>query len=374
MKKYLSILLISLSSIIFLVESLHAQGCVAIRHFSTCNAVNDGSNVAFEDGQWQFGASYQHFKSDRHFKGTHEEVDRKVNNTEVINYANTADFTLTYAPTTRLSFNLILPYVHFGRSSLYEHGLVYGEYVKQERRTTHASGLGDIRLSANYWLLDFDKHPSNNISVGLGIKLPTGNYNVKDYWYNVGPEGSPELRPVDQSIQPGDGGFGVTLEFNAYQEVFNHTYLYAGGFYLINSRETNGTRTFRETLVKDILDNEAIMSVPDQYMLRAGVSRSIMKLPGLSLSVGGRIEGIPVRDLVGGDDGFRRPGYVISVEPAINYMRGKNNFNLSVPIALQRNRLQSVTDKETEETLGIPRHGDAAFADYLISFSYARRF
>lgn len=374
MKKFICILSFISFVCLAATHSLYAQGCVAIRHFSTCNAINDGSNVAFQEGQWQIGLAYRYFRSDRHYRGTHEEVDRQVNNTEVINYANSVDLNLTYAPTSRLSLNLSVPYVHFDRSSLYEHGLVYGSYVKQERRVSSASGLGDVRLSANYWLLDFDEHPGRNIAVGLGIKLPTGNYAAEDLFYNVGPNVGNEIRPVDQSIQPGDGGFGITLEFNAYQEIFSHTYLYAGGFYLINPRETNGTRTFRETLVRDVLDNEAIMAVPDQYMIRAGLSRSMMAVPGLSVSVGGRMEGVPVRDLAGGNDGFRRPGYVISVEPGVNYMAGKNNFTLNVPIALQRNRLQSVTDKETEVRLGIPRHGDAAFADYLISFAYARRF
>lgn len=374
MKKYIYILFISIFINLANTPELYAQGCVAIRHFSSCNAINDGSNVAFQEGQWQIGLAYRHFKSDRHFQGTHEEVDRQVNNTEVINYANSVDLSLTYAHSPRLNFNLIIPYVHYDRSSLYEHGLVYGSYVKQERRVSSASGLGDIRLSANYWLLDFEKHSGKNISVGLGVKLPSGNYAAEDLFYNVGPDGGNELRPVDQSIQPGDGGFGVTLELNAYQEVFNHTYLYGGGFYLINPRETNGTRTFRETLVRDVLDNEAIMAVPDQYMIRAGLSRSIIGIPGLSVSVGGRMEGVPVRDLVGGNGGFRRPGYVISIEPGLNYMAGKNNFTLNVPVALQRNRLQSTTDKETEVRLGIPRHGDAAFADYLISFAYTRRF
>ncbi|MEK6478783.1 transporter [Catalinimonas sp. 4WD22] len=373
MKKYLSVLLITIATTLT-TTYLQAQGCVAIRHFSTCNAINDGSNVAFQDGQWQIAASYRYYKSDRHFRGKHEEVDRQVNNTEVINIANAVDLTLTYALNPRLSLNLILPYVHYSRSSLYEHGLVNGEYVKEERRMTYASGLADMRLSANYWLLDFDENPGGNISLGLGVKLPTGNYGAEDLFYNVGPDGGNEIRTVDQSIQPGDGGFGFTVEFNAYKELFSHTYFYAAGFYLINPRETNGTRTYRETLVANVLDNEAIMSVPDQYSLRAGISRSILRVPGLSVSLGGRFEGVPVEDLIGGSEGFRRPGYVISLEPGINYMKGKNNINLSVPFALERNRLQSVTDMETEENLGIPRHGDAAFADYLISLSYSRRF
>ncbi|MDF9796981.1 hypothetical protein OKW21_002244 [Catalinimonas alkaloidigena] len=374
MKKSLFIILCLSTLGVITIQHIHAQGCVAIRHFSTCSAINDGSNVALHEGQWQIGAAYRYFKSDRHFRGTQEEVDRQVNNTEVINISNSVDVTLTYALNPRLSFNLVLPYVHYSRSSLYEHGLVNGEYVKQERKKTYASGISDVRLSANYWLLDFDRNPGGNIAVGFGIKLPTGNYQAEDLFYNVGPDGGDESRTVDQSIQPGDGGFGLTVEFNAYKEAFSHTYLYAAGFYLINPRETNGARTYRETLVANVLDNEAIMSVPDQYMLRGGISRSIMRLAGLSFSVGARFEGVPVRDLLGGSEGFRRPGYVLSIEPGINFMKGQHNINLSIPVALERNRLQSVTDKETEDALGIPRHGDAAFADYLISLSYSRRF
>jgi hypothetical protein len=47
---------------------------------------------------------------------------------------------------------------------------------------------------------------------GLGVKIPTGDYNAKDYFHK--PEGL-VLLPVDQSIQPGDGGWGVITEIDA---------------------------------------------------------------------------------------------------------------------------------------------------------------
>jgi hypothetical protein len=81
-----------------------------------------------------------------------------------------------------------------------------------------------------------------------------------------------------------------------------------------------------------------------------------------------RFEGIPVRDLVGGSQGFRRPGNILSIEPSVNYMRGGTTLFLSVPVAIRRERPQSVTDLETEIATGSPRNGDSAFADYLISF------
>lgn len=108
-------------------------------------------------------------------------------------------------------------------------------------------------------------------------------------------------------------------------------------------------------------------------MARAGLSYAT-PLHGLSASLGWRIEGIPVYDLVGGSGGFRRPGYVTSIEPSLAYMKGRTTLSLNVPVALVRNRTQSVTDKETERLTGKPRQGDAAFADYSVSVGFGYRF
>ena len=116
--------------------------------------------------------------------------------------------------------------------------------------------------------------------MGLGLKLPTGDYNYKDYNYNVGPNGTKELRPVDQSIQLGDGGTGITLELNAFYSILHNLSVYGNFYYLSNPREQNGTRTYRETLSAN-LANEAIMSVPDQYMLRTGINYSPNSIKGL---------------------------------------------------------------------------------------------
>lgn len=59
----------------------------------------------------------------------------------------------------------------------------------------------------------------------------------------------------------------------------------------------------------------------------------------------------------------------MSIEPAINVIvKGKNAATLAVPIAIYRNRFQSVPD------MARGAHGDAAFADYLILAGYSRRF
>lgn len=86
------------------------------------------------------------------------------------------------------------------------------------------------------------------------------------------------------------------------------------------------------------------------------------------------MEGIPSSDIIGGSAGYRRPGYAVSVEPGVSYVYNSYIFNLSVPIALYRNRIQSFSDKQRTRETGVYTIGDAAFADYLINFSIAYRF
>jgi hypothetical protein len=107
-------------------------------------------------------------------------------------------------------------------------------------------------------------------------------------------------------------------------------------------------------------------------MARIGAAYSAIT-HGMAFSLGGRVEGIPSTDLIGSSAGFRRPGYVISAEPGVIYAVKKWNFSLTVPIALERNRIQSYSDKQRTESTGNYTIGDAAFADYSINFNLAYR-
>lgn len=345
-------------------EALQAQGCVAIRHFSTCNG-NSQSGAILQKGELQIGANYRYFESFRHFRGSEEEHDRITNNTEVINYSHAVDISGTYGLMDRLFATITLPLVYNERSSLYEHG-------RTERHSTFSSGLADMRLGVGYWLLPEASHPLQNIALGLGVKIPTGNAAATDEFQNVGPNGEAEVRPVDQSIQPGDGGWGIVLDFQGYQNIIQNLSLYASGFYMLNPQEISDTRTYRETL-SPVLQNESLMSIPDQYSVRGGLNYGLPSI-GVAASVGLRYEGVPVKDLIGGSEGFRRPGSVLSIEPGISYTKDRLSLNASLPFALARNRPQSVTDLETEIATGMPRNGDAAFADYLLNIGATWRF
>ncbi|HEY9702126.1 MAG TPA: hypothetical protein V6C58_06755, partial [Allocoleopsis sp.] len=61
----------------------------------------------------------------------------------------------------------------------------------------------------------------------------------------------------------------------------------------------------------------------------------------------------------------------VSVEPGISSQFGNFNAALTVPYALYRNRVKSVYD--LADPTG-QRHGDAAFADYLVNATITYRF
>lgn len=337
------------------------QGCVAIKQVSSVG-LGSSSSSFLKKNDIQVGLNFRHFKSFRHFAGTTENPDRVVSGTEVINWSSALDFNIAYGLKNYWYITSSIPFSYTDRSSLYEHG-------RNSRRISTSKGLGDVRLGLSKWIFDPQKSKKYNLSVGMGFKLPTGNWNYKDSFYNVGPGGTAELRPVDQSIQLGDGGLGVYMEIQGYYQISHRASIYLQAYYMVNPRDTNKTRTYRETL-SSTLRNEAHNSVSDQYVLRAGLNYSISQRYHIAGFGGMRVEGIPVYDFIGKSNGFRRPGYVVTVEPGLSWMTGKSSFLLSVPYAVKRDRKQSVTDKEVQAATGKPRNGDAAFADYLINFSF----
>lgn len=333
----------------------YGQGCVAIRGFSACAGTSTTTNI-LKKGDISVGSAYRYFKSYKHFRGSHEETFRVEQGTEVINLSHFLDVNVSYGLTNRLSLNLSLPFAYNDRSSMYEHG---GNAFRQ-RKHTYSSGLGDMRLSATYWMFD-PNNSKGNLAVGLGVKAPSGNYNVKGNFYDT--LGNFTEAPVDQSIQLGDGGWGGTFELQGFKTFGTKVFGYVNAFYLVNPRVTNGVKA---------RNRGDEMSVADQYMARIGAAYSGL-VSGMAFSLGGRMEGIPSSDLIGSSAGFRRPGYVISAEPGILYAVKKWNFSLTVPIALDRNRVQSYSDKQRTESTGKYTIGDAAFADYSINFNLSYR-
>lgn len=317
-----------------------------------------------DSSKWQLSINNRYFKSFRHFVGTEEQKQRQTLGNEVINHSTATDIAVIRKIGSRWSLMLDLPVLSNSRSSLYEHGNI-------GRFTTHSFGLGDMRIAAYSWLWNPEKMYKGNLQVGLGLKLPTGAYNYQDYFRTT--DSTKRLGPVDQSIQLGDGGTGITLELNGYYNFTHALSLYGNFYYLSNPREQNGVSTARggTPSATAVFNGSDVMSVPDQLMIRAGVNYMVRNV---TLSAGLREEALPVHDLIGGSNGFRRPGKILTVEPGITYSFHTVNVFAYVPVAVSRNRTQSVPDKLTTERTGKYTQGDAAFADYSINVGASFRF
>lgn len=339
-----------------------AQGCV-VAHGSGMPAA---FGTADPSNPWSLSLAYRWFQSDRHFVGKEEQKHRQAEGSQVINRSHFVDASLEYALSPRYSLVLTVPYVSHDRSSVVRDS----NRVILERYHTQASGLGDVQVGGTAWVWDPAQPRVGNLQVGLGLVLPTGKDDLRDI-FEVYDSATKRIvaanRTVDQSIQPGSGGYGINFNAYGYRTLGSGFTLFGNGNYTATPQNKNGVPTYRSNPF------EAVMSIPDTYLARAGVEYAVPALRGVSFSLGARIEGVRVRDLIGDSTGFRRPGYSLAIEPGIGYSRRTWSARLYVPFAVERNRLQSVPDKFQTTATGVFSQGDAAFADYLIMLSWTGR-
>jgi len=320
----------------------------------------DGSTYT-PTGEWNFNLSARNLRSTDHYNTDIEQVQRQTLGTYVVNLQKSIDLTIGYQASPRLSVAASVPFISASWSIPSPTAPKPGPRAQED-----ALGIGDISVAARSWVLNPKSHPMGNFAVGLGLKIPTGKSNVQDTFPGINGLNN-TLRAVDMSVQPGDGGWGITTEISAFKRI-SRVMLFGSGNYLINPRDTNNTPSIlvslgagNPTLPNNV--NRLVNSVPDQYLVRLGGSVGIGH--GFGVSAAWRVEGLPRYDLIGRSDGFRRPGLEMFVEPGISYSRGSSSFGFSVPWGVYRNR------KPDAYTGAL---GDATFPRFIILGTYSVRF
>jgi len=382
---YSKIIFIVFILILFQTEKVSAQGCVAVRQMGGLY-MNSASSYNLNKGEFQVGTTYRYFHSWRHFVGKEEQKERQttggghdengVEQGNAVNiYSHALDFNLSYGLTNRIQINATLPYVHNERSQV----LRQTSPVKDTLRySVYAQGIADARLSVNYWFFDPKMAHKGNVMLGMGVKLNTGSHEKKDDAPQA--DGTTKSVIMDQAIQPGDGGVGVSVEVQAFRQIVGRLYGFANGYYLFNPKESNGTF---KSAPKPGLEGYEIYASPDQYFARAGLSAAIDKNENFNVSLAARVEGIPAYDAFGGQVAYRRPGYVVAVEYGFSYHLGKHTLSLFIPYNIVKNRIQSAADIASQDLINsaisdpskyVHVQGDAAFADYSINVGYSYRF
>ena len=170
------------------------------------------------------------------------------------------------------------------------------------------------------------------------------------------------------SVQPGDGGWGLTMDLAGFKRVPYAT-LFGSASYLANPKDRNDTTSIAYNISPAAVppinaDGTSYNSVPDQFMARLGGAVPIGK-SGFACSFAWRVEGLPRYDVFGESHGFRRPGVEMFLEPGASYARGSHVYSVQIPFGYYRNRFPNPYTGNK---------GDATFPKYIVLASYGYRF
>lgn len=340
---------VAFAAVVGHVSDASAQGCILFRQTSPMFGTT--GTLGEEVGTWSVTFTGRNSTADHHYNGTVRQIQRETEQTYVVNRQNSMTATIGYQLSPRISLNAGIPYVEasWGIPSPRTGG-------PAARANENAHGVGDITTLARVALISPSSGRSWNILVGGGVKFPTGNNESTDMF----PDGSGvnnEVRYVDISVNPGDGGWGMIWDLQGYKAMGRFT-TFGSGTYLVNPRNT-GAPT-RGTLLTATPTN--VNTVSDQFVFRAGTTMGVTQ--HIAASIAWRVEGVPRYDVIGRSDGFRRPGVEMYWEPGVTVSAGRHAISFNVPIGYYFNRFPNPYTGA---------RGDSTFPEYVAIGTYSMR-
>jgi hypothetical protein len=222
--------------------------------------------------------------------------------------------------------------------------------AKGLRAGWNVDGIGDLVIQPQVLCLHPKEHPYENVVLGLGIKVPTGNWDEKRNIPNLNGQFLGRTTVYPQAVMPGDGGTGIVASMDAFKtfrapKLVRGQTVFLSGSYLVNPRNTNGASSIISSagvpLTPNFL-NELSNSVADAYSVQAGCA---LKIPGtwnkpnfkgLRARAVYRWEGVRAHDLIGPAGGFRQPGWAMSIGPGVTWARNRDLLMVDVPITFLR--------------------------------------
>jgi len=336
---------------------LDAQGCILARSpEQTGLPLAEGGTL--EPGHFQLTLGERHQYSYQHYVGDVYQEYRAQAGNQVENRINLITANVTYQWSPRISFEVDVPYLFATRKS-------------QNSPIKYSSvGIGDTIIGASSWIRNPQHAAHNNFSIGLGLLMPTGNDDVQNT-VNTNTTGTGAATnvtaPVDYSIQPGNGGWGMVMQWMGYQRISKALTFYTDGDYIATQGGTNGIQRGATLSTTQPLNN--YVAISDQYLFEGGLAFPVKQVKGLSGTFALRDEGVPADNLFpNSNDGFRRPGFAVTAGPAAQYNGHADLFTAGVYKAVHRDRTSSYPD----QVYGT--HGDAAFAQYVWLATWTHRF
>jgi hypothetical protein len=331
--------------------SASGQGCVAAhsdqRPFSQLIAPELAAQPASPSHihNLTVNIGYRVFNSNKYFVGS-TEIARP---TAVENHQNIFDVGMEYQLNPRWSILADIPVYNGTRNQIYPPSGIF-----------QVSGLGDVTVGLQRWMFRPPTESGGNVALNMQLKMPTG---IDDATGSAKLNGQIVKATADPSLQPGDGTWAFSAGGQAYHALWRSASAYGQGNYLFSPADTNGVPSFRTQ------PGQGVISATDQYLYRLGVSQRVPKVKHVMLSAGIRGEGVPVHDVFGASDGFRRPGFILSFDPGLMMNYRRDTLSVNGPWAIYRDRPPSVPEIEYNIT-----NGDAFFADYTVIVNLTHHF
>ena len=202
---------------------------------SNCFLVTGTQEGVSPEGQFIADLSFRHVVLDRGLRGT-QRVDQvftpKVNfeagllepnhHREIKTINNLAQFDLSYGLTETFTVQMAVP---FFNQRVHEHfdGVSASNPEGTFFRSDGTDGFGDVRIIGKYNLLTTTKHLFVG---GLGVKLPTGEYNLRDSFGAIN----------EPTLMPGTGSFDALASvYYAYQIIPHEFDAFFSGSQQINT-------------------------------------------------------------------------------------------------------------------------------------------
>jgi hypothetical protein len=277
-----------------------------------------------QKGKWQIQGSFNRYTSYEPFTGSEIQQSTIDAGANPKTGGTSLNFQGAYALTSRSNLTIEVPVI---LNSYWNYPL--GAAGTRYEMDTH--GLGDIVVGERMWLLNTKTSTKQNLAIQFALRLPTGDSNYQVQYPN-GAGLDIRSRAAKSDVQPGSGGVGLRLALQGFRR-FSHFAVYGNALYLFSLKEQNDTNSIMYTFLgPSVPANIRHNAVPDSYLYQAGISAPIPGLKKLSVSFGSQMAGVPGYNVLTGDEGFRQPGYLVTVNPALSLSTKYATYSVGVPV------------------------------------------
>jgi hypothetical protein len=280
-----------------------------------------------EKGEWQIQGSLNRFSSNQYFTGSRLRSDLIAADAAPKQGGTSLNLQGSYALNRSINLMVDVPVL----LDTYWNYRLGGKRYEMKTR-----GVGDAIIGGRFWLFNTGKNTKQDLALQVALRLPTGDSNYKVPYPNaLGQDIKQSAAKSD--IQPGSGAFGLRVATQGYRR-FGHFALYGNALYLFSLKEQTKTNSIMSTLNPGgpaaVPANKRYNSAPDSYLYNVGATVPVPHLKGLSFSLGSQIAGVPTFNVLTGSEGYRQPGYLVTVNPGLSWSTKLGSYFISVPVRL----------------------------------------